>query len=70
MRTTSIKEIRSQRGITQKELADKIGVNQSAVHLWESRKNNPRISTLFKIADALDCDVRELLIDEKRGEQQ
>ena len=36
-----IKEIRGKLGITQKELADEIGVSKRTVESWESGKRSP-----------------------------
>ena len=47
-----IKKIRKESGITQKQLAQKLGVSQAAIVQFESEKSNPKIDTLKKIADA------------------
>lgn len=39
--------------ITQKELAEKVGLTQSAIARFESIRTYPRIDTLIKIAHAL-----------------
>lgn len=41
-----MKELRIQEGLTQKELAEKIGSAQSAVHYWETDRQEPSISAL------------------------
>lgn len=55
-----IKQKRKQAGISQKELAQRLGVNQASVCLWESGKNSPRVGRLQKIAEILGCTVEEL----------
>ena len=50
----NIKERREQLGITQKELADKIGISQSFLCDIEQGRSKPSIDTAVKIADALD----------------
>jgi predicted transcriptional regulator len=40
-------------GITQKELAEKIGTKQSAVSRFESGRGNPTFSFLMKVSNAL-----------------
>ena len=56
-------EICKQKRITQKELAEKIGM--SAVGLSKAINGNPTIQTLDKIADALDVNVWDLFVQDK-----
>jgi len=49
----SIKLCRTNRGLSQGELADKIGLSVSYVSLIEQGKRDPAISTVEKIATAL-----------------
>lgn len=51
---SAIIESRMKKGMTQKQLAKKIGTKQSAVARFESGKSNPTLSTLKKIARELD----------------
>jgi transcriptional regulator with XRE-family HTH domain len=53
-------EQRKARGLSQKELAELTGTTQSAIARLESGGRPPRIDTLLRIAEALDC---ELIID-------
>jgi len=50
-------ERRSQLGLSQQELAELCGTTQSAIARLESGGRPPRIDTLLKIADALDCEL-------------
>ncbi|MEK7531629.1 MAG: helix-turn-helix transcriptional regulator [Patescibacteria group bacterium] len=50
---SEILEQRVKRGLTQKELARKIGVAQSAIARFESGSYNPTLSFLNKISHAL-----------------
>ena len=52
---------REYRHLTQKQLADKLGVTQAAVSMFENPKSNPRQSTLKKIAKALHCSAELLM---------
>ncbi len=49
---------RIKQGITQKELADKIGTKQSSIARLESGKYNPSLSFLNKVAKALDVKIK------------
>jgi ribosome-binding protein aMBF1 (putative translation factor) len=48
---------RRARGLSQAELASLVGTTQSAVARLESGGRPPRIDTLLRIAQALDCDL-------------
>lgn len=48
-------------GLTQKEVAEKMGVDQSAVSFWETGKTSPRAAMLVKLAGLYCCSVDELL---------
>ena len=48
-------------GLTQKDLADKVGVTAQAVSKWERGSACPDISILDEIAEALKVSVSELL---------
>ena len=54
-----IKETLKQRGLTQNELAERLGINRVSLSRLLSDKNDMRISTIKKIADAIGCDVAE-----------
>lgn len=56
-----LKLLRKQKGLTQKELAEKLGVGRTTVTLWETEVNTPRSSMLPKIARVLSCTVDDLL---------
>ena len=53
--------LRKEKGLTQKELADKLGVTDKAVSRWETGKNYPDIEVLKKLADVLEVSVDDLL---------
>lgn len=48
-------------GLTQSQLAGRIGVAAQHVGRWERGERKPKIDALIKIADALGCDVRDLM---------
>ena len=57
----NIREIRKKRGITQKQLADALGVTESAVSHWEKDRRDPDLTTLAQIGEILECSVDALL---------
>ena len=48
-------------GMTQGQLAERIGVAPQHVGRWERNERKPKIDALIRIADALGCDVRDLI---------
>lgn len=55
-----IKKYRKEKGLTQKELADKIGKGFSTVQKYELNISQPPIDVLNRIADTLDINVSKL----------
>ncbi len=56
-----LKLLRENQGLSQQELADRLGIRQSTVGMWENGTNKPRNSTLVKIADYFGVSVDYLL---------
>ncbi len=56
-----LKKLRKDIGITQKELANKIGVKRTTVAGYETEGKMPPYQTLIKIARTLNCSVDYLL---------
>jgi transcriptional regulator with XRE-family HTH domain len=52
-----VTEERTERGLSQQELAKLCGTTQSAIARLESGGRPPKIDTLLRIADALDCEL-------------
>lgn len=57
-----IKEVLEARGISQTELAERLGKSFNMVNLYATNKIQPPISVLYQIADILNTDVRDLLV--------
>lgn len=58
---STIKKLREARGMTQAQLAQRIGVSGKAVSKWETAKGLPDISLLQPLAAALGVSVIELM---------
>ena len=57
----TIKQLREDRGLTQAELAEKIGVSSKTVSKWETAKGLPDITLLQPLSQALGISVIELM---------
>ena len=56
---STIKKLREEKGITQNQLAEKIGVTAKAVSKWETAKGLPDISLIEPLSKALGVSVME-----------
>ncbi|MBQ8657519.1 MAG: helix-turn-helix transcriptional regulator [Clostridia bacterium] len=45
-----LKELRIEKGLTQQQLAEKLGYNQSMISFWEKEVNEPTESAIRKTA--------------------
>ena len=67
-----IKKARKKYGLTQKELAKKLGTTQANISQYEVGNRKPKIETLDRIAKAIGCPISDLTVkmteaDEKKG---
>ena len=58
---TMIAELRKQHGMTQLELAEKMGVTDKAVSKWERDLSCPDINSIPNLAEVLGVSVEELM---------
>ena len=56
-----LKEVRKERGYSQKSLSQQLGVSQQAVGKWDTGRSSPDPETLAKLAELLDTSVDYLL---------
>jgi len=59
----TIKAAREKAGLTQEQVAERIGVTQPTYAGWETGKRNPKQETLKKIAAAIGIDVSQLTVE-------
>ncbi len=60
-----IKEVLQDKGIKQTWLAEKIGKSFNSVNAYVQNRSQPSLETLYKIAELLHVDARDLLIEKK-----
>ena len=58
-----VKQLRKQKGYSQKELADRVGVDDRTIRNWEKGGTNPGIEESGKLARILECDISYLIDD-------
>lgn len=57
----NIKQIRKEKGLTQKELGERLNMTQSAIGQFEKNKKPPKTETVLKIASALGVKASALM---------
>ena len=57
-----IKAVLAVKGKTNNWLADTLNINRTTVSKWCRNEMQPRVETLFLVAEALNVNVRELLV--------
>ena len=65
----NLREKRKEKGMTQTDLANAIGMSCQAVHYYENGLREPNLSALQGLAKALDCTVDELIRDPEEQEE-
>lgn len=61
-----IKKLRTEKGLTQEQLAEKFNVSRRTVSRWETGSNMPDLDVLIEMSDYFDVDIRELLDGERK----
>ena len=56
-----LKAARLAAGLSQKELAEKVGCYQKDISRWENCEREPTASNLRKLADAIGCMIDDLV---------
>lgn len=62
-----LKTIRRQTGLSQEQLAEKLGVSRQAVTKWETNAGIPDIGNIMAISALFDISIDELLSNERGG---
>ena len=61
-----LKALRKEKGLTQEQLAEKLGVAGRTVSRWETASNMPDLSILIQLAVFYDIEVGEILDGERK----
>ena len=63
-----LKHLRSEKGITQEQLAEILGVSARTVSRWETGSNLPDLSILVQISEYYNVEIKEILNGERKSE--
>lgn len=61
-----LRDVLSEKRITSRWLANKLGVTPSTVSKWCTNSSQPSLETLIRISDVLEVDYTELIRAERR----
>ena len=61
--------LRKEKGLTQEQLAEEMGVARRTVSRWETGSNMPDLDILIELSDLYSVDLREILNGERKSEQ-
>lgn len=59
----NLKRLRQDKGYTQYDLSKKSGVRIASISQIERNEGDPKLSTLYKLIDGLECSADALLLD-------
>jgi putative transcriptional regulator len=60
-----ISEVLKQKGIKQADVAKGLGVGKSTISMYCSNSMQPSLSRLIKLAELLNCEIGDLLVEKK-----
>lgn len=63
-----LKRLRSEKELTQEQLAEKVGVSNRTVSRWETGNNLPDIGMLIQLSEFYDIDIREIIDGGRKSE--
>lgn len=61
----NIKKLRVKKAMTQKDLAQKVGIKIAHISRLENDSGDPKLSTLVRLMESLDCTPNDLFINEE-----
>lgn len=63
-----LKEMRKGNGLTQEQLAEKLGVSNRSVSRWENAKNMPDFDLVIELANLYGISIEEILNGERKND--
>jgi transcriptional regulator with XRE-family HTH domain len=63
-----LQALRKEKGLTQEQIAEQIGVSRRTVSRWETGSNMPDLDVLMELSDFYAVDLREILNGERKSE--
>ena len=61
----TLKSLRTQAGMTQSELGEKLSISAQAISKWERDESQPDIDTIKRLAEIYEVSISEIIEPEK-----
>ena len=61
----SLKALRVNAGLNQKDAADAIGVNRATILSWETNKTSPTALQLMRLCELYHCEIGDIFLPDK-----
>lgn len=62
-----LKELRAERGYSQQELADRLGVSRQTIISIEKGRFDPSLPLAFQLATAFSCQIEDIFTPDQAG---
>ncbi len=59
--TNNVKKLRQAAGMTQADLAARLGITTPSITKWEKGRSNPDLPNAFRLAEIFECSVSEIV---------
>lgn len=63
---SNLRRMRKDRGLSQEQLSDKTGIRVAHISKIESDGTDPKLSTIYKLLESLECSADSLLMDKNK----
>jgi transcriptional regulator with XRE-family HTH domain len=64
-----LQDLRKEKGMTQEQLAEQLGVARRTISRWETGNNMPDLDILVELSDLYSVDLREIFNGERKSER-
>lgn len=65
--TNNVKRLRQAAGMTQAELAARLGITTPSITKWEKGRSNPDLLNVFRMTEIFECSVNDIICRDTVG---
>ena len=59
--TNNVKKLRQAAGMTQADLASRLGITTPSITKWEKGRSNPDLINVFRMTEIFECSVNDII---------
>lgn len=59
--TNNVKKLRQAAGMTQADLASRLGITTPSITKWEKGRSNPDLLNVFRMTEIFGCSVNDII---------